>query len=198
MTANNPTRSELVEPMNNELTNMLPLERRRALVRDYSLRIGVVAAILVTVLVASSAILLLPTYSFLTDSIAIKEEHLANIESTFSSADEAALSVRLSALYDDASILSKLKDAPSMSAIIREILNIPHAKIVLSGFVYAPAVGKNLGTLIISGTAASRDSLRNYQMALQSEPFASSVALPVSAYARDTDIAFTITVTLAP
>jgi hypothetical protein len=39
--------------------------------------------------------------------------------------------------------------------------------------------------------------LRSYQLALQGASFARAVDLPVSAYAKDADIAFTVTITLA-
>ena len=81
---------------------------------------------------------------------------------------------------------------------MRAVLAISHPGITLSGFDYVPGAGKNPGTLAISGTAATRDTLRNYQTALQSAPFAVTANLPVSAYAKDTGIPFSITVTLAP
>jgi len=52
--------------------------------------------------------------------------------------------------------------------------------------------------LSVSGTAANREALRTYQLALQGAPFTLTAALPVSAYAKDSDIAFTITITLSP
>ncbi len=184
--------------MNKELTNLLPPERQRVLFRGYVLRVCVVAIILVIVLTTVSATLLFPTYVFLAKSYVTKESRLVSIESALSSADGTAFSARLSALSGDTEILVKLGNTPSASGIIRTALAIPQSGITLSGLTYAPATGKNSGTLIISGTAVSRDSLRNYQLALQSAPFSASAVLPVSAYAKDSDIAFTITVTLTP
>ncbi|MEK7554102.1 MAG: hypothetical protein AAB517_01910 [Patescibacteria group bacterium] len=184
--------------MNRELTNLLPYERQRALFRENILRVCVVAVVLVTLLTLVSAVLLFPTYVFLAKSYAIKEGRLASIESAISSADGTAFSARLSALSGNVEVLSKLGSTRSVSEIIRMALAIPHSGAALSGFTYAPATGKNSGTLTVSGTAASRDSLRNYQTALQSAPFSASAVLPVSAYAKDSDIAFTITVTLVP
>lgn len=184
--------------MNRELTNLLPPERQQSLFREHILRMCVVAVVLAIALTLVSAILLFPTYVFLSKSYAIKESRLVGIESAISSADGTAFSARLSALSGDVEILAKLGSAQSASEIIRTALAIPHPGVALSGLAYSPAAGKNSGILAISGTAASRDSLRNYQMALQSAPFSASAVLPVSAYAKDSDIAFTITVTLAP
>lgn len=184
--------------MHNELTNLLPPERVRSLARNYLLRISVVAVVLVTILALSAGVLLIPTYVLLAASASSKEAQLARIEATFSSADEAALSARLAVLSSNAAKLIALSNVPSLSSIMRAMLAISRPGIALSGFSYAPPAGKNPATLAISGSAATRDALRNYQLALQGAPFARSAVLPVSAYAKDADIDFTITVTLAP
>lgn len=184
--------------MYNNVTNLLPLERRRMLSRDFTIRIGVVILVFVTGLTIIAAILLIPTYLFLDTSTSVKEARLANMDSTLSSSDEAALLARLSALSSNTAKLTALADAPSASATISEILAISHPGVSLSGFVYTPSVGNSPTTLIISGSATTRDSLRNYQVTLQGTSFISSATLPVSAYASDTNISFAITVTFAP
>lgn len=202
--------------MPNELTNLLPHERRSALRRAYFLRLGVVSALIVTVLASTAAILLLPAYVFLMKSIHTKEARLANIKTTLSSADEATLSARLTALTNDATTLTALAGAPSVSSVIRNALAVPHSGITLTGFSYTPtlppsapsappvssqgepAVVKSKGTLAIVGIATTRAALRSFQLALQSAPFALSADLPVSAYAKDTNSTFTIILTLAP
>lgn len=187
-----------LNPMHSELTNLLPLPRQHALSRDYLLRRGTVIVALLTVLILVAAILLLPTYVFLVGSASAKETRLAHIESAFSSADEAALSARLATLSNNATTLATLALAPSASTIIRTALAVSRPGITLSGFTYTPAIAKKLGTLAVSGSSATREALRGYQLALQSAPFALSADLPVSVYAKDSDIAFTVTVTLAP
>ncbi|MDE2173507.1 MAG: hypothetical protein KGJ31_02845 [Patescibacteria group bacterium] len=184
--------------MHRELTNLLPLERRRALRRDYVLRLGVIAALFVSALFFIAAALLLPTYVFLTGSFKVKETHLANIESTLSSVSQKTISDRLAALSDHAATLIAITNTPFASVVIREVLAIPRPGITLSGFVYTPAARGRPGVVTVSGTAATRDTLRNYQLALEGASFALSADLPVSAYAKDTAISFTITVTLAP
>lgn len=184
--------------MHNKLTNLLPLERQHALSRDYYLRLGVVVVLLLTVLVSVAAVLLLPTYVFLVKSSSVKEDRLATIESTLSSIDEAALSARLNVLSTNTAILAALADTPSASVIIRTMLAIPRPGITLSGFVYTSTVDKKPGTLAVSGSSATRDALRSYQLALQNTPFTLSADLPISVYAKDTNITFTVTMTLLP
>lgn len=189
----------ILKHMHSELTNLLPFERQRELSRDYILRFAAAVATALTALVVVAGLLLVPTYVLLTQRTVSKGVHLANIESILSSSNEGALSARLAALSNDAKILTALGSVPSASAIIRSMLATPRPGISLSGFSYSPAeAASSAGTLSISGSAATRDALRAYQLAIEDSAFATSADLPVSAYARDANIPFTITVTLAP
>ncbi len=184
--------------MNNELTDLLPWERQQALSREYLLRLGVLVAVLITALTVIAGLLLVPTYMFLLQNAAAKQAHLTNIESILSSADEKTLSAHLAALSNDAAVLMALGATPSASAILRAALAVARPGVTLSGLTYIPAVLKNPGTLAITGIATTREALRSYQLVLQSAPFSAGANLPVSVYAKDADIPFTITVILSP
>ena len=184
--------------MNDGPINLLPPERQRSLSRDYVLRVGVIAAVLVTTLFFVAGLLLIPTYVLLSQSASTKKSHLANIESALSSANEKALSAQLTRLSRDATMLLALGKNQSPTTVVRKTLVVSHPGVSLSDFSYSPATEKIPGTLAIVGTAVSRDALRKYQLALQKVDFVAAADLPVSAYAKDTDISFTITVTLAP
>lgn len=184
--------------MNDNLTNLLPPDRQQALSREYRTRLGIVAVMLLIMLTVAAGLLLLPTYVLLTQSAAAKQANLANVESVLSSADEKALAAHLASLSSDAVTLIALGKVPSASATMRAALAIPRSGITLSTFSYAPATAKTRGTFVISGTATTRDALRSYQLALQDAPFSVAADLPVSAYAKDADISFIITVTLTP
>lgn len=184
--------------MNNDLTNLLPQERQNALTRGYFLRLGIVAVLFATALILVSMIMLLPTYVFLKKNIRAKEVRLASIESALSSVDEEELSTRIATLSNNVTSLITLSDTRSVSKIIRTVLDIPRPGTVLSGFSYAPASEKNPEKLAVSGFSKTRSALRNYQLELQAAPFVLSAVLPVSAYAKDADIEFTITITTTP
>ncbi len=184
--------------MRTELTNLLPLERGRALSREYVFRVGVVVVVMVTMLTLAAAVLLVPTYVFLTESTRAKKERLAHIESSVSSAEEAALSARLATLSTDTASIVELSNTSSVSTIIRDILTTSRPGITLLDLTYAPSVGKSAKTMTVSGVSATRVALNNYQLALQRAPGVLSAVVPVSSYAKDTDITFSVTITLAP
>ena len=184
--------------MNDDLTNLLPPEREQLLSRDYALRLGVVVVWFVTALTLVAGALLLPTFLLLTENVSARQAHLTGIESALSSTDESSFAARLDALNAGATTISALARAPSASGMLRQALAVPRSGVTLSALSYTPAAGGGAGTLTITGAAATRDALRAYQNALSTSSFAHSVDLPVSAYAKDTDIPFLITVTLKP
>lgn len=182
--------------MPEESINLLPSDRVRALARDYYLRLAVVTLWFITALTIGATVLLVPAYLLLTSSEGGKQARLDSLWSSASSVDEAALVARLAVLSADTAILVALAKQPSVSGIIRDALLIPRGGITLSDFSYVPA--EEGGALTITGVASTRNALRGYQLALQSAPFATAVNLPVSAYAKDADIDFAISVTLKP
>jgi hypothetical protein len=184
--------------MSNNTMNLLPEARQRALAREYYMRISVVALLLVTSLALVSMVLLVPMSILLANTAREKEAHLAALQSELALSEESALALRLQVLSDEMAKLSALANAPSASETIRSVLFVPHLGVKLSGFSYAPALGKSPGNVELNGVAATRDELRTYQLALARAPSVRGVNLPVSAFAKDSDIPFTIDLTLAP
>lgn len=191
--------------MNDELTNLLPLDRLKILRRNYFIRFSVVGTLMLTFLFVAAAILLFPTYLMLSQYETDKKAILNSAATALSSAEEQSLSTRLITLTTNAKMLAALGTTASVSTRFGTILTVPRVGITLSGLAYTPSNGAAKGstkptlvTLAVSGTAATRDSLRNYQLALQGVPFVATATLPVSVYAQSTDIPFTITLTLTP
>lgn len=183
--------------MNSDLTNLLPIERQSALAREYVLRVGVVAMVLLTILVFMAAALLVPAYVYLTKAANLKQVRLTAISASLSSSDGAALSARLATLTSNATTLSTLVKSTTASSVIRQILTVPHTGVLLSGLSYSASTKTPL-TITLTGVATTRDTLRSYQLALQSAPFIRSAIVPVSVFAQDINIGFTMSVTLSP
>jgi hypothetical protein len=148
------------------------------------------------ILIGVGALLLLPTYIFLSGNLQEKQSRLTNIQSSLSSSEETNLPARLTALSNSATTIIALSKKPSPSDAVRGMLSISRPGIRLSAFTYTPGTASS--TLLVTGTAETRDALRNYQIALQNMPSVTSAKLPVSVYAQDTEIPFTITTILVP
>lgn len=178
-----------------DLTNLLPDERKRMMRRNYFLRLGTVAALLLAFVIVLHGAMLIPSYAYLSQDIQSKETRVASLSSSNLTPDEKAASAELSALSGNAAYLSRLADVPTISAAVKLVLGVPRRGIVLSGLALSPQEGTTTLGMAVTGTAATRESLHDYVLALQGEPWIGAATLPISAYAQDTAVPFTITLT---
>lgn len=183
------------ENMFPELTNLLPRARIRAFKRGYLLRVGALALFLLTGIVVVHGLLLVPSYIYVHSEEKRQETQLAGLNASLQTSEEKEVRARLSQLSGNIAYLNKLATTTAASAAIRTILTVPRTGITLSGFTFAPANAKDSGHMTLSGTASSRDTLRAYALALGQLPFVTNADLPISAYAKENDIPFTITLT---
>lgn len=181
--------------MDTELTNLLPLDRMRAFRREYFFRLLTVFVVGCGLLVFAWGFLLLPSYMYLSKTIAAKEATITALGNAFKNADQQAADTELSTLVHNAAYLNSLSKESSVSAALAAILALPRPGVKVTGFSFVPPKGSTAGTLSVSGVAASRDALRSYNLALEAVPGVTSADLPVSAYARESNITFTITLT---
>ncbi len=181
--------------MAHELTNLLPPERARSLRRLYFMRLATVGILMLGGIVVAHGVLLLPSYLYVSEQVRSREAALASFSSTLAGSEEQEVKARIAALNEDASHLSSLAETPAASALIRALLAVPHPGIRLSGFTYTPAINGAEPKMSLSGVAASREALRRYDEALASLPYVSDTDLPISAYAKESDIAFSIALT---
>lgn len=181
--------------MHDELTNLLPLQKKRAFKREYFLRLGVVGLLLLSAAAVFGGVLLLPSYLTFTQERKAKEIRLAQLEATLQNAQERALGERLGQLSEDATRLVRLESFPSGSTAVRTILQVSRPGIRLTRISFTPGVSEKDSTMMLSGTAATRDALRQYDAALSALPSVTASELPISTYAKETDLEFIITLT---
>jgi Tfp pilus assembly protein PilN len=179
--------------MRNALMNLLPPDRARAARRNYFLRLAAVGALALAVVIALHAVMLIPSYAYLAEDIRGKAARADDLAAALTPEEKAASSA-LATLSADAAHLSQLSSMPTMSGAVRLVLSVPHGGIALTGFAFAPQ-NASARTMQFTGTASTRDSLRAYVVALQGEPWISDASLPISAYAQDTNLPFTISLT---
>jgi hypothetical protein len=183
--------------MMNSGLNLLPPERMHALVSSYYARLAVVGLMLLTGVVLTTGVLLFPSYVYLRDTLAAKETSLGRSGGEYTKGQSLVVA-RTAALQSRASMLASVVQGRSTSVLLRDVLAVPRTGVTLVGFNYTPAIANKPGTLLLSGTARSRDELHAYQLALKGAPFVASVDLPVNAYAKDTDISFSLSISLKP
>lgn len=183
------------ELMTADLTNLLPPHRKRFLAREYLFRLGVVVIWLFVVLALIHGLLLVPSYLYVHQQMGAREAQLVTLQTSQSGATEQELKTRVDTLQTRAKQLAALGTQPSASGAVRAVLAAPRPGIRIHGFTYAPAATATAHRMTINGTAATRESLRQYLQTLDALPYITTAELPISAYAEVKDIGFTITLT---
>ena len=181
--------------MAHNLTNLLPFERARAFRQAYFLRFAALTALVLAILIAAHAALLAPTYLFVSERAALAKEELAAISASLASSEEAEMNARLTRLSEDVARLSEYTSAPAASSVLRSVLALPRSGISLSGLSFTPGQGGADGRMVLTGTASTREALRQYHKSLTALPGVKNADLPLSAYAKETDISFVVTLT---
>ncbi|MDB5190433.1 MAG: hypothetical protein JWN49_759 [Parcubacteria group bacterium] len=182
--------------MNSELTNLLPASFIRDVRQGYFLRVITVAIALAVFLVLVHGLLLIPSYLYTSSRVVSEQKELDTITNSLQSSEEKQANTRITALRANVTYLGRLSTLPTASAAVRALLAVPRDGIRLGGFTFtAPGTAAATGKMSVTGVASTRDSLRLYTLALQQLPFISSVDLPISAYAKESNIPFTITLT---
>ncbi|CAN5714075.1 hypothetical protein BH11PAT2_BH11PAT2_09010 [soil metagenome] len=177
-----------------ELTNLLPASFIRDLRQGYFVRVVTVAIFLAVFLVFVHGLLLVPSYLYASSRVASEQKELDTITNSLQTSQEKEASVRIGALRTNVSYLGRLSSLPIASAAVRSLLAVPRNGIRLGGFTFtAPEAAGSPGTMTLTGVATTRDTLRQYTLSLQGVSFITSVDLPISAYAKESDIPFTIT-----
>lgn len=182
--------------MSRNLVNLLPGSRIRAFRRGYFFRLATVALGLLAVVIVIHTVLLLPSFLYLGAEQSSREEELARLANELSVSAGDAANQELAAFTQDAAHLSRLRTLPTASGTLRAVLAAPRAGIALTGITYAPPSGDAAnGKVTLSGMAGSRESLRAYERALREVAGVDAVELPIGAYAKVSEIDFTVTLT---
>jgi Tfp pilus assembly protein PilN len=163
--------------------------------QEYFIRLGTVTLFALAAIVLASGALLAPSYLYLNTEIQARSNQLSALEAQLGATVGSQASSRLSALSGNAAYLARLASTSSATAALRNVLSAPHTGISLVAFSITPAKHGNDGTMTLTGTASTRETLRAYNDALSHVPGVTNGDLPISAYAQDSNIPFSIKLT---
>jgi Tfp pilus assembly protein PilN len=180
---------------NPHLINLLPKSATRAFMREYQFRVLTLGVFILIFIVVINILLLVPTYLYAHTHVRTLQTKLDGLNQFMKTNDHSQLATRVATLSKEQVYLQQLQKSPKASALFDAILKVPRRGTSLTGFSLTLPVGTIPGKMMITGTAATREDLRAYTAALGTLPFVTSVDLPISAYASESNIAFTITLT---
>jgi hypothetical protein len=182
--------------MDSELTNLIPPSQARAFRQAYFLRLTTVAVSGLVFIVLVQCALLVPAYLIEHQRVVANTAQLASISAQNATAEEQQVTGDLSTVKAEADYLLAGDKAAVASTLVQAILGVSHPGITLSSFVFTPSTTAGTQTsLNITGIADTREDLRSYDAALSALPYVSNAELPISVYAKEDAIPFTITLT---
>lgn len=176
------------------MINLIPPAARRAVIKEYWIRVCTVWFFLITFAALSVTILKTPTlmvvlaqsaqYSDAMSAAAKEQEASELSEASIESANRQAIH-----------LMSSASSTP-FSVVMRELRALSGTGVVIKEFTLNRTEG-TLGTIMITGIADSRSALTGFNDAIKAHPLFTDAVLPIANLAQDRDINFQITITAA-
>ena len=178
--------------MNEELTNLLPPDRKKQLRSEYLGRLCTLAVVTLSFLLVATVLLRGPLLVYVFQKKLTSERELTALTIQLNDSGNTEASGRLKILNDNLSYLSRQSTTTTGTEVLTSVTSAPHQGIYITGISYS-AGAKGMGAkVVLTGKASTRQSLQAYTDTLV-ELLHISVDLPISAYAKETDIPFTMT-----
>jgi hypothetical protein len=172
------------------MTNLLPqqsLGRARSFYRGHFILTG---SLILTACGLFSLLALVPAYTIL------RAGHIP-AEASGASPSQARIDESERQSLDETRIvLLELKPVASSTVsfvgVLGDVLNVRPSGIAITNIIYTPG---DPGTIVLSGTSASRDATSKYRTTLLDDPRFTSVSVPIGALAGVEGGHFTVTLT---
>jgi len=180
------------------MLNLLPPESKAQIIRMYRIRLAIVVLIFLLALIGFATLFLLPTLY-----LAVQRETLASTRIAELGMEESTEAVEettqeLVDLKSRLALIDALRSTRYPMDVVGEIVKLKPDKISLRAIDYtippSNGVKDEGGSVLIRGTAGTRDLLVQFRDALKATRF-SSVNLPIENLAENRNIDFTITIT---
>lgn len=180
------------------MINLIPPHGQTALTHEYMLRVGSVYCFILAGVLAASTALMIPTYVLTSSQLKTVQSGTNEMESTSVAFEKAAEEVkRANAVMAQLRINSAL---PVYSEIVEEIVRIAPAGISFTTFRTAnsdAAAEEAAPEILVQGHATNRNALATFKTALEDNALFETATVPISDLARDTNLPFVVTITLA-
>jgi Tfp pilus assembly protein PilN len=176
------------------MINLIPIEEKKKMVKDFYLRFIVVCLVTLGFLVLIASVALLPSYFFVSAKESVIKSKIENQKSIPLSTPDIETYTAVSSINKRLQIMESAKQNKFFitQKVINEILikKIPEIKINQITYEGNSVDGKKIQ---ISGSAPSREKLLLFRLALEDNPAFKKVDLPISNFVKGSDINFFIT-----
>lgn len=175
---------------------LLPNTQKNALKREYLSRVTIIALSFLLAIGTLSLVALSPSYflSVERDKVAYKE--LENIKKFNGKTDDEKLRADIENSKEMISMLRSSGEESSIKDLILKIISKKNPGVMISG-VSVSSSKKEQYQIIVKGTAKNRELLKSFAEDLRGNKEFGSIDLPISNFAKISDIDFNITLKTA-
>ena len=172
------------------MSNILPKDARLAVRSMYRARFIVAGSFVALFVAGLCALALLPSYLAI-HAADIRDVPASSSTKTASDADRASVSSIRTMLESLSPVLTA---TTTPSVVITKILSLRPPTIRIDHLTYS---GGNPGTIVVTGSAATREAINGYRQVLSSDPFFKTVSVPVGDLTGAPGARFSLTLTNA-
>jgi hypothetical protein len=176
------------------MINLIPPDARRRITTEYWVRVITVWLFLLTVAAMLTGAFLLPPYMLVTSQVRSFVAEAEAAKALVANGDVTARALIVAG--DQARLLIEAERTPRFTAIIDELLQVVDEGIVVREY-YFSRTASGVAPVQLGGVAATRQTLAAFRDALLAQPAVAAVDLPISSFAKDRDIEFMLTLTIA-
>lgn len=182
------------------MLHLLPDYHKEKVVLEYRGRVLTVFSIGLFVLIIVSSIFLIPVYVSTHSRYALVEKQKQDLEAQIQRSEKTDDAEKVKEIVSAVGVLKQyaLREAPS-DIFNRILVNKPNG-ILITGFIYTPPSdikSTDLSTVDISGVASNRVALAGFNEALKKDKVFKSVFIPISSFAKEKNIQFTVKLTVS-
>lgn len=177
------------------MINLVPPDARRRIITEYWVR--VISAWLFLLAVAATVIgaLLLPAFVLVTSQVATHQQAADEARARVEEHKTTAHVLTVASERADR-ILGLKRTTPLMSVVSVVEAAVPTGGVSISTYALLRVAGE-VGLVRVDGEAATRLALAEFRDALLKNDLIAKVDLPISNFAQDRDIKFSLTLTIA-
>ena len=176
------------------MINLLPVEEKKAIEKEYKLRVVSIYIMFVIAAIVIGLVMLLPAYFLVNVVEGDLEKEVSILEASSESTKMDEINSELRLTEDRLRAITESKDTIALYKVIEKISSYRTTGINISNISYARGAGERESKLILAGSASSRDGLLEFTKEMENDELFSEVVLPVSSLAQKIDIDFSVEV----
>lgn len=177
------------------MINLIPPHARKQVQFEYWVRVFSVWLLVIAVALAMVLVFLLPAYVLINSQLSAYQETYKQASEQDASYKELEAAVRTANAKAQQLLVGS--DRLHFTEVLTEIETLAGAAVSIESVDMDRTDLGTIDALQVRGTAATRAALAAYRDAIEEQALFESAVLPISNLAKDRDVPFTITVTVA-